>query len=88
MDTIKRKLQSQVLMNTFDRYSPYNLGVGKLGTDKEMYEGIRHCARVIMEREGARGLYKVRGTCSLHMHIYMHMISLHSYIYVYIYMYT
>jgi hypothetical protein len=59
MDTIKRKFQSQVLINTFDRFSPYNLGMGKFGTDLERYVSIRQCARVIASREGIEGFYKV-----------------------------
>lgn len=59
LDTIKRKLQSQVLKNTFDAESPFHRSSSNYGSDFYQYSNIKQTASLIVSKEGVRGLYRV-----------------------------
>lgn len=59
LDTIKRKLQSGVLKNTFGAEFPFHQNSSSYGSDMYQYFNMKQTASLIISREGVGGLYRV-----------------------------
>jgi solute carrier family 25 (mitochondrial thiamine pyrophosphate transporter), member 19 len=60
LDTVKKRLQAEVLQNTlYDRHSlDYGHDKGRINTNTSKYINFRHCIKKIFREEGIRGFYK------------------------------
>lgn len=60
LDTVKKRLQAEVLQNTlYDRHSlDFGHAEGRINTNTSKYLNFRHCIYKIFHDEGVRGFYK------------------------------